>query len=273
MTLLVGDVELLGAVLHAVIETGTRGARLDLVLIHLGQGPGVHLLDACREDEGLALLDLDLEVAGHIQVLAVGNATLLVLGVLDVFVPVRFKHELGLVVHLHVQGRIAVVHASGDTVGDLLVFTAGNGILDTKVVGVAEGQEGSELQRGRRVGVHQRVADEDTVLVGDEDFLLLENYAAHAIGRSGDPFAVILADVLVTVGAVGVALVTVQSQIERCAVLNDGLVECGQQHMVVVVELGHRDDQQAVLLAGIAAHDSGAMISPRLIGAQHLLGQ
>ena len=273
VTLLVGDVELLGAVLHAVIEARARCARLDLVFIHLGERAGVHLLDTCREDEGLALLDLDLEVAGHVQVLAVGDAALLVLGVLDVLVPVRVKHEAGLVVHLHVQGGIAVVHAGGDTVGHLLVVAAGDCIFHAQVIGVAEGQEGPELQRRCRVGIHQRVTDEDAVLVGDKDLLFLEDDAAHAIGGGGHAFAVILADVLVAVGAVGVTLVAVQSQVERRTVLDDGLVERGQQHMVVVVELGNRDDQQAMLLAGVAANDGGAVVGSRLVGSQHLFGQ
>ena len=76
-----------------------------------------------------------------------------------------------------------------------------------------------------------------------------------------------------SVGAIGATLVAVQSQVERRSVLYDRLVERGQQHVVAVVERWDGNDQQAVLLAGVAANNGGAVIGPRLIGAQHLLGQ
>ena len=102
VSLVVGDIELLSAVLQTVVETRARCTWFDFVLIHLGQRSGVHLFDTSREDERLALLDLDLEIAGHIQVFAVRDSALLVLNILDVLVPVGVKHETGFVVHLHV---------------------------------------------------------------------------------------------------------------------------------------------------------------------------
>ena len=185
----------------------------------------------------------------------------------------RVIDELGLVVHLHEQGRVTLIHAGGNAVAHFLVFAVSNSIFNAQVVGVAEGQERPELQRRCRVCVHQRVADEDAVLVSDENLLLFQDHAAHAVGRCGNAFAVILADILVSVGAVGVTLVAVQTQIEGCTVLDDGLVERGQQHMVVVVKLGNGDDQQTMLLAGVAAHNGSAVIGTRLVGAQHLFGQ
>ena len=221
----IGDIELLSAILEAVVETGARCAQLDFVFVHLGQFCGIDLADASREEDGLALLDVDLEIARHIEVLGVGDAALLVLDILDALVPVRVKDEFRFLAHLHIEGGVTVVHAGGDAVAYIVIVAACNIVLHAQVIGIAEGEERSELQRSLGVRIYERVADDDAVLVGDKNLLPLEDDSAHAEGVCGQPFAVVFADVFVPVGAENIALILVDAQVEGGIVLNDGLVK------------------------------------------------
>ena len=167
----------------------------------------------------------------------------------------RVEDKRRLVAKLHVERRIALIHARGDTIWHLAVIATGHRILHTQVIGIAEGEERAELQRRPGMGVNESVTDKNTVLVGDENLFLLQNHATHTIGGCGHPLAVILADVLVPVGTVNVALVAVQAKVERRAVLNHRLVQAREQHMVVIIKFGYRNHQQAMLLAGVTTHD------------------
>ena len=77
----------------------------------------------------------------------------------------------------------------------------------------------------------------------------------------------------VSVRAVDAALIAVQTQIEGSAMLNHGLVERRQEHVGGILLVAQRNHQQAMLLAGVATHYCGTMISACLICAQHLLGE
>ena len=120
------------------------------------------------------------------------------------------------------------------------------------------------------MGLNQGVADQNSVFLGDEDFFFGQDHAAHAVGHARHVLAVELTDVLVAVGAVDAALVAVDAQIERSTVLDHSLVERRQHHVRAVVHFRNGNHQQAVLLAGVAAHQTRAVICPRLIRAQHL---
>ena len=174
---------------------------------------------------------------------------------------------------LHVQAGEAVVEAGGHAILDRLDGAVDGVVGHTERVALAEGQEGAEAQGGGRVGLDQSVADEDTVFVRYEDLFLGQYHTAHAVGHAGHVLAVKLTQVFVTVGVIHAALVAVDAQVERRAVLYHGLVERREQHVGLVAHLRYGYHQQAVLLAGIAAHKCSAVISPGLIGAQHFLGQ
>ena len=131
----------------------------------------------------------------------------------------------------------------------------------------SEGQERAEAQRRGRVGIFEGVADEDTILVVLEKELLLQNHAAHAVDGSWNLVTVKLANVLVTLRTVVVALILMQTQVELGAMLNDGAVERRQQHVVLVVEFRNRYDKQAVILADVAIHNRRARICARTVGA------
>ena len=57
------------------------------------------------------------------------------------------------------------------------------------------------------------------------------------------------------IGAVTVAPVFMQAQIERRAMLNHSLVQGRQHHMVVLVQLGNGDNQQSMLLTSVAINN------------------
>ena len=105
-----------------------------------------------------------------------------------------------------------------------------DGLVDGRVfhhqrVGVAERQEGTELERGVRMRVYERIADKNAVLMGDEHFLLRQYHAAHAVQYARNHLAAVFPDVLVTVRTERRRSVLVQSQVELSAVLYYCLVE------------------------------------------------
>ena len=75
------------------------------------------------------------------------------------------------------------------------------------------------------MGILQRIADEDAVLIVLEHHFLLQYYATHAINRGRHYVTAKLADVLMTLRAEVVALILVESEIELSTVLNHRTVE------------------------------------------------
>ena len=161
------QIELLCRVLEAVVEGGAGCAQGDFVGVHLLERAGFDGLYAGAEDDALAFLDGNLEVAGHPQVLGVGDAALHVFDVFDAVVPVGVADPFGLARELHVEGGESGVHAGADAVLDVDDGGVDGIVGDDQGVALAESQEGPELQRGGRVCLHKSVADEDAVLVSD----------------------------------------------------------------------------------------------------------
>ena len=273
MAVLGGEIELLGGIFEAVVERCARSARRYLLLIHLCQRAGRHLAHACREDYRLALLDRYLEIAGHPEVLGVGHAALKVLDIFNVFIPVGIVDPLGLARELHVERGETFVHTCRHAVVGRQDFAVEGIVGHTQRVALAESEERPELQRRGRMGLHERVADKDTVFVRDENLLLGQYHAAHAECGAGHAFTVELTDIFMSVGIVDSTLIAVQPQVEGRAVLNHRLVEARQQHMGLVAHLRDRHHKKAVLLSGVAAGKRGAMVGTRLVCAQHFLGQ
>ena len=75
----------------------------------------------------------------------------------------------------------------------------------------AECQEGTEAERGCRVGIHQRVADEDAVLIRLEDSFLFQDNAANTICCRRYDTGIELTNVLVSVRTECVALILVEA--------------------------------------------------------------
>jgi hypothetical protein len=65
-----------------------------------------------------------------------------------------------------------------------------------------------------------------------------------------------------------VALILVESQVEFRSVLDDRTVERRQEHMVLIVEFRHRNNQQTMVLAGIAVYEGRTAISARPVSPE-----
>ena len=121
----------------------------------------------------------------------------------------------------------------------------------------AEGKERTETQCRSRVSVDQRVPNQQSVLISLEDELLLQQHATDPVESCGNFVTVKLANVLMTLRAVVIALILVKSQIELSAMLNNGNVQRRQEHMVLIVELRNGYNQQSVILADVTVYNRG----------------
>jgi hypothetical protein len=133
---------------------------------------------------------------------------------------------------------------------------------------LAIGEEGPQPQAdvGRRV--EQRVADHQLRALVNPQQLLAQDDAAHAVGDRRGRRVGEVGDVLVAARFVDAAE-TVDGQIERLIVLDDGLVERRQQH-AGLVSPADRGDHQTVVPARIAAYDRGAHVAAAAVGREHL---
>ena len=234
-----------------VVAGHTQG---DLVVEHLLQRRSLDLRCRSGEDDALALLDGHLEVAGHVEVLVGGVATLLLLGIFDAAIPVGHEDEVVLLRELHIQIGITGIHTGLDAVVHLLVLAAGRHVLMGELTHRAECQEGTEAQGRCRMGVDQCIANEDSVLISLEDGLLLQDDTTHAVGGCRNEAGIKLTDVLVSVRTECVALILMETQVEFCSMLNDRTVERRQQHVVIVVEFRYGNNQQTVVLSRITVY-------------------
>ena len=112
------EVELFGGVLEAVEERGAGGSQGYLTLVHSGERAGLDGFCAGRENDGLALLDGNREIAGHPEVFGVGFAAFEVAHILDVVIPIGFVDPDRLARELHVERGVTIVEAGADAVVD-----------------------------------------------------------------------------------------------------------------------------------------------------------
>ncbi len=76
-----------------------------------------------------------------------------------------------------------------------------------------------------------------------------------------------------SVGGIDVFAVLVQTEVELCAVLDNGLVQRTEQHIVVLAQFRQREYQLPVILTGVAINERGGVVCSRAIGAYHLFGE
>ena len=257
----------MGSIHEAVEEVVAWRTKGQLVFEKFLQAGSLGLTRRSGKDDALALPNRHLEIAGHVEILVGGIAALLLFGIFHTAIPVGLEDELVLLRELHVEVGIARIHTGLDAVVHLVVLARSHRVLMCELAHGAECQERAEAKRCRRVGIDQRVADEDAVLVVLEEELLLQNHATHAVDGSWNLVTVKLTNVLVTLRTVVVALILVQAQIELCTMLNDGAVERREQYMVLVVEFRNRYDEQTVILANVAVDNRGTRIGSRTVGA------
>jgi hypothetical protein len=89
------------------------------------------------------------------------------------------------------------------------------------------------------MGLYKGVAYKYPVFMGYEHLLLCEDDTAYSICGTGHAFAVELADIFVSVGAVYTTAVTVDAEVEGRPVLDYGLVKRRQQDIRFIVKLGN----------------------------------
>ena len=264
------DDELPGRVAQQAVEIDLVGAACQRAVEQRADlGRRGHLFDRRREDHALSLRQGQFEIARRQQVFVPVVAAGQLLRVFESVVPVGCGHEFGVgPVRLEVEPRIAfveaVLHAALHGVGAAVGLHVGMG----QRLLLAIGEEGPQPQAdvGRRV--EQRVADHQLRALVNPQQLLAQDDAAHAVGDRRGRRVGEVGDVLVAARFVDAAE-TVDSQIERLIVLDDGLVERRQQHAGLVAP-ADRGDHQTVVPARIAAYDRGAHVAAAAVGREHL---
>ena len=133
---------------------------------------------------------------------------------------------------------------------------------------VPEGEERpeSETYVGRRL--EQRIADHQLRTVVYPEQLFAQHDASHAVGDRRSRRIFEIGDVFMPPRFVG-SRKTMQRQIERLAVVQDGFVHRRKQHVgtVAVVDRGHH---QAVILARVATDDGRTHVTAAAVRGQHL---
>ena len=139
-------IELLGTVLKTVEKRSTRSAACNLGFIHLLKATGAHRAHTGREDYALAFLDGHFEITGNPEIFGIGNTSLEILHIFDVFVPVRLVDPFSFMAELHVQRRESVVETCGDTIGHRFDGPVYGIVLNAQAIHFAESEEWLETQ-------------------------------------------------------------------------------------------------------------------------------
>ena len=210
-----------------------------------------HFVERRREDDALALLELRFEIARREQVFVPLVSAGQLLLVFESVIPVGRGHELRAgFARLEIEPRERVVETA------LHAVYGGVGVSVGLHVGVRQ-----------RMPVHERVADHQLRPLVDPEHLLLEDYAAHAVGDLRRRRILEIGDILVAARLV-YPPETVQRQIERLVVLHHGLVERREQDVgpAAVVDGGHH---QSVIAAGVAADDRRTHVAADTVRREH----
>ena len=237
----------------AAVECGHFGLEPDFHLFGCGQ------VGACTEDDALSFFEFHFEVARHEQVFGVAVASLRLLDVFHVAIPVGgiYKAEVG--VCLHEEVGIAFVELHADAARHFTIAGVAHRVFVGPLSDASEGEEGSQTERCLRLGLDEGVANlYAEVVVGSlEDEFLAQHDASDAIGPGGHFVEGEVTDVFVPFGAHFSAFVAMQAQVEFCAMLHHGFVERGEEHVVLIVELGHGHYKQSVVFSDVASHECG----------------
>ena len=221
------------------------------------------------EHDALPFLERHLEETGHQQVFLAIEATAVFFLVHDVLVPVRHVHVVARLGNLEVQTREVAVQAEGDTALFGGIMGVGITVGHGQRVDAAESQVGFEPQHRVGVSIQQGVADEQLSGADHKEDLFFEKHTAHPVGDHRIRIHFEIDNVFVPTGFIHVP-VAMDAEIEGHPVLQQRLVEGGKQHIAVSAKLLDRYGQQAVVLAGVAAHDGGVAVAAGTVGCEKL---
>ena len=265
--------ELVSGIDKAVVEAVAAVQAFDFGLHNGSVHLRVFLLERSGEDNAFALLDGHFKIARHQQVFGGIIAAFAFLRIVHSAIPVGLIVELALGRGLHIEVGITFVHTHLDAILDGRISGIGSAILVCPLADAAEGQEGFEAERRIRVCFEQGITNKKSESIRSVNDFLLQKDATDTInpGRHFIPFKA--HNVFVTFGTIIFSLVLVQSEIKLGSMLNNRLIKGREQHMVLVVQVGHGHNQQAVIFSDVATYQCSRTIRTRLIRNQEFLEQ
>ena len=266
-------IKLIGCIFQAIREVVAGSANGGFLLKQMFHAPRSQGRCAGGEIDAFARFDGHFEITGHVLVFVVGIASFLFLWVFYILIPIGCLYEFILMGELHVKFRITVIQAHFHTIVHFFDGFIQNGIFQAKLVCPAECQKGFEPKSGGGMSLQQGEFDQNPVFVGNKNKLLGKDYAPDAVNGGRVCVAFILSDVFVTFGAVVFSGKLVNAQVEFRSVLDDSSVKGGNQNMILSIQFGQGDNQQAVVFTGVAIHDGRVAVSARFIRPEHFLGQ
>ena len=170
VVVLLADMELVGGINETMEEIVAWCAALHFLLKQLRQLARLYLTRRSGKDDTLTFLYRHLEISRHVEILVRGVATFLLFRILDATIPVGIEDELVFLAELHVEIRIAGIHACTDTIIHFVVSPAGGGVLVSELTHAAESHERAEAQCRCRMAIDEGVTKKDSV------FIMLEHH-------------------------------------------------------------------------------------------------
>ena len=217
--------ELMGGVDQTLGETVAAGVDFHFLIKQLLGCAHRKFFNPGAEHDTFTFLDVELKITRNVKVLAVVVAKFQLTQVFYPTIPVGIEMPVILLAHLHVQVRVAVVHTGFDAVVAKHVVLTRHAVLMGQGGHAAEGKERTKTQRRHRMGVEQRVANQNSVGEMLEHALLLQYHATYTVNRGGNFVPLKLTDVFVAVRRVTAAKIAVKTEVELCAMLNHCLIQ------------------------------------------------
>jgi hypothetical protein len=108
------------------------------------------------------------------------------------------------------------------------------------------------------VSILKRIFDHYSVFIKGKDLLFGQDHPSYTINCAGYCIATEFAYIFMTFGTVIIAMVFADSGVETLPVTDDSCIKRRQENIPVSSQCVDGTDQQAVVLAGVAANNCGA---------------
>jgi hypothetical protein len=137
----------------------------------------------------------------------------------------------------------------------------------------AEGKEWFQLELNGFIRLKDGEPDHHLFLVMNQQTLLPQNDIAHPVGHPRNILNIKILNIFMTLGTVIIAMVFADPGVETLAVADNRCIKRRQENIPVSSECVDGTDQQAVVLAGVTAHNCCTRITACPVGAQGLTTQ
>ena len=181
--------------------------------------------DAGAEDDAFSFFDGHFKITRGEEVFSGFIAALAFFGVFQSSIPVGAVVPSRFFAGLHVEVGISLIETHSNAVAHLVVAAVGCSVFVSPLSNASESEEGSQTQGGGGVCIQQGVANVDAMNGSVEKDFFFEEYAAHAVGPSGNLLPFKADDVFVSLGTVVLSLIFMQPEVKFGSVLNDRLVK------------------------------------------------